>query len=184
MTSPRPWTVLDTEEVHDCTVFRVFRDRVCSPLDGQAHPFWRLVAADWVNVVPVTEDDRVVMVRQWRHGARALTLEIPGGIVDPGESPAEAAARETLEETGYAGGELIPIGTLNPNPALFTNRVHTFWARGVARVAEIANHGHEETAVELVPLADLDRRVHAGEVDHALVIAALHWFALARLGSG
>jgi hypothetical protein len=77
-------------------------------------------------------------------------------------------------------GALIPIGVLSPNPALFTNRVHSYWARGVSRIAEIQNHGEEETAVELVPLADLDRRVRAGEIQHALVIAALHWFRLAE----
>jgi 8-oxo-dGTP pyrophosphatase MutT (NUDIX family) len=133
-----------------------------------------------VNVVPVTGDGRVEMVRQWRHGTREVTLEIPGGIVDPGEAPAAAAAREMLEESGYGGGELIPIGSLSPNPALFTNRVHSFWARGVSRVAEIQNHGEEETVVELVPLADLDRRVREGDIQHALVIAALHFFRLAE----
>lgn len=184
MGKPRPWTLLDTEEVQDCTIFRVHRDRVRSPRSGDVHPFWRIEAAHWCNVVPVTEDGQVVFVRQWRHGARIETLEIPGGIVDPGEAPAEAAARELLEETGYGGGTLVPIGALNPNPALFDNRVHTFWARDVRAIAPIANHGEEETTVELVPLADLDRRVAAGEVEHALVIAALHWFHLARAGSG
>ena len=180
MGKPRPWTVLDTEQVQDCTVFRVHRDAARSPATGGVHPFWRLEAAEWVNVVPVTADGHVVMVRQWRHGAREITLEIPGGIVDPGESPTDAAARELLEETGYGGGELVAIGALNPNPALFANRVHTFWARDVGRVAEIANHGHEETDVELIPLADLDRRVREGDIQHALVVAALHWFHLAR----
>jgi len=177
---PRPWTVLDTEQVQDCTVFRVHRDLVRAPRSGEAHSYWRLEAAEWVNVVPVTEDGHVVMVRQWRHGTREITLEIPGGIVDPGEAPATAAAREMLEESGYGGGELIPIGSLSPNPALFTNRVHSFWARGVAPIAEIENHGEEETVVELVPLADLDRRVREGDIQHALVIAALHFFRLAE----
>jgi ADP-ribose diphosphatase len=180
MGSPRPWTVVDTEAVQDCTIFRVYRDRARSPRSGELRPFWRITADEWCNVVPVTDEDRVVMVRQWRHGSRVLTLEIPGGIVDPGESPAAAAARELLEETGYGGGEIVPIGAVSPNPAIFANRVHTFWARGVREMAPIANHGEEETTVELVPLADLDRRVTAGDVDHALVIAALHFFHLAR----
>lgn len=180
MSLPRPWTVVETQDVQECAVFRVQRTLARSPHTGDAHPFWRIDAADWVNVVPLTRDDEIVMVRQWRHGSRAVTLEIPGGIVDPGETPAAAAARELREETGYGGGELVPIGRLNPNPALFTNQVHSYWARGVERLGPVVNHGHEETHVELVPLAELDRRLRAGDIQHALVVAALHWFHLAR----
>ena len=178
-----PWTVLDTELVQDGNIIRLHRDRVRAPRSGAVHPYWRIEADEWVNVVPVTGDGHVVMVRQWRHGTREITLEIPGGIVDPGETPAQAAARETLEESGYGGGELTLLGSLAPNPALFTNRVHTFWIRGVRRIAEIQNHGEEETAVELVPVADLDRRVRDGEIQHALVVAALHLFHLAQGGA-
>jgi len=174
-----PWTVLDTELVQDGNIIRLHRDHVRAPRSGAVHPYWRIEADAWVNVVPVTDDGQVVLVRQWRHGTREITLEIPGGIVDPGETPAQAAVRETLEESGYGGGELIELGALSPNPALFTNRVHTFWIRGVRRVAEIQNHGGEETAVELVPVADLGRLVRSGEINHALVVAALHLFQLA-----
>jgi 8-oxo-dGTP pyrophosphatase MutT (NUDIX family) len=183
MPHPRPWTVVETRDVQDCDVFQVQRTLTRSPHGGEAVPFWRIEAADWVNVVPVTSAGEIVMVRQWRHGSRDVTLEIPGGIVDPGEAPAAAALRELREETGYAGGRLVAIGEVNPNPALFANRVHSYAAHGVERVGEVDNHGHEETVVELVPLADLDRRLRAGEIRHALVVAALHWFRLAEAGS-
>lgn len=178
--APRPWTLVETRVVQDCRIFRVERAMTRAPDGGGPHPFWRLVADDWVNVVPVTADDRIVMVRQWRHGAREVTLEIPGGIVDPGETPEAAAVRELREETGYGGGSLVEIGRTNPNPALFANTVHSFWARGVEPLGPIENPGHEETRVELVPLADLDRRLRAGDVRHALVVAALLWFRMAR----
>lgn len=177
-TRPRRWTPIAAEPVHDCAVFRVSRTLARSPRTGRVHPFFRIDADEWVNVVPLTDDDQVVLVRQYRHGSGEITLEIPGGIVDPGETPAQAGGRELLEETGYRAEGLEPAGSLNPNPALFGNRVHTFVARGCRRVAEIRNEGAEETHVELVPRAELWRHVREGRIDHALVVAALFRFAL------
>ena len=175
---PKRWTALAAEPLQDCVVFRVSRTLARSPHTGEVHPFYRIDADAWVNVVALTDGGDVVMVRQYRHGAEELTLEIPGGMVDPGEAPESAAARELLEETGYRAREIVPAGQLNPNPALFANRVHTYVALGCERVGEAANHGLEETSVELVPRAELRRRVHAGEIDHALVVAALYWLEL------
>lgn len=166
----------------DCSVFQVHRDRMRSSPGGAVHDFFCLQAGDWVNVVPVTRGGEVVLVRQFRAGARRPTLEIPGGMVDADETPAEAAARELLEETGYGGGVLRPLGAVNPNPALFANRCHTFLAEGVTRAGDATRSPTEETVVEVVSPAALEALVARGEIDHALVIAALFFFDRHRRG--
>jgi 8-oxo-dGTP pyrophosphatase MutT (NUDIX family) len=175
---PQPWTTLETEPIQEFRVFSVRRIRARSPRTGDAHDFFAIDSSDWVNVVPITPDGHVVMVRQYRHGAGQLTLETPGGLIDPGETPAEAAARELLEETGYAADEIVSLGAMNPNPALFSNRLHGFLARGAQRVREVRNESTEETHVELVPLAALREEVRAGRVNHALVIAVAYLYEL------
>jgi 8-oxo-dGTP pyrophosphatase MutT (NUDIX family) len=179
---PPAWEVIDRETLQDCRVFRVQRATARSPHTARPHPFYTIEAGHWVNVVATTARGEVVMVRQWRHGANKVTLEIPGGLVDPGEAPAAAAARELLEETGYAAPRVRSLGAANPNPALFGNLVYTYLAENCERVAEVRNGPLEETWVELVPEHSLPSRLRAGDIDHALVIAALHWWRLHRDG--
>ena len=177
---PQPWRVVGDEHLQHCKIFDVHRAMMESPRTGAEHTFFRIESPEWVNVVALTADEQLVLIRQYRHGARAITLEIPGGIVDPGESPSQAGGRELLEETGYRAGRLESLGSINPNPALFANRVHMQLALDCERVAEIQNTSTEETAVELLPLADLHDVVRAGAIDHALVVAALYSFELWR----
>lgn len=180
--TPRPWRVIADEPLQHCKVFDVHRVTMAPPGSEATHPFYRIESREWVNIVALTPDDDLVLVRQYRHGARAVTLEIPGGLVDPGESPAEAGARELLEETGYRAGRIESLGSINPNPALFANRVHMFAALDCESVAPIQNSSNEETSVELLPRADLGRTIRAGAIDHALVVATLYSFELWRSG--
>jgi len=118
------------------------------------------------------------MIRQYRHGSREVTLEIPGGLVDPGDTPEKAAARELLEETGFQAKEWTKIGVVNPNPALFNNRCYTFLAQDIKKVAAPTPDQTEDIEVALIPLTDIPKLILKGEIDHAMVITAFSYYFL------
>ena len=180
-TSPRSWTRESSEELADCRVFKVRRDISADPRDGRAHDFYVIESPDWINVIPLTDDGQVVLIEQYRHGAGEISLEIPGGMVDDGESPRDAAARELLEETGYEAGEVALLGKTRPNPAIQGNWIHTFLARGVRYMHEPLNAGTEQTFVRLFPLEKIPSLIAEGKITHSLVVAGFHLLGLAGL---
>lgn len=138
-----------------------------------------LEAPDWVNIVPLTRRHEVVMVRQFRHGIGAFTLEIPGGMMDPGErDPRAAARRELLEETGYDSANIVEIGRVHPNPAIQPNYCYLFAAREAQKVQKQQLDATEETEVILVPMANIKELIASGRITHALVIAAFSFLHL------
>lgn len=132
-----------------------------------------LAFADWVVTAARTADGAWVLVRQFRHGVEALTLEPAGGIIDDGEPPDAAARRELLEETGFGGGELVPLGFAHPNAALSKNRAFFFLVDGAREVAAPEQRVDERTEVVLLDEAALERALDDGEVVHALAALAL-----------
>lgn len=173
------WRRERSERVADCRVFKVRRDYSTDPRDGRVHDFYVIEAPDWINVIPLTDDGRVVLIEQYRHGTGEVSLEIPGGMVDEGESPPDAAARELLEETGYEAREVSFIGKTRPNPAIQDNWIHTFVARGVKYRCEPSNAGTEQTVVRLVELERIPSLIEEGKIEHALVVVAFHRLGLA-----
>jgi 8-oxo-dGTP pyrophosphatase MutT (NUDIX family) len=129
-----------------------------------------------MNVIPLTNNEDVVLIRQYRHGIRDLTLEIPGGLIEPRERPEACASRELMEETGYRESEMIPLGYVHPNPAIFDNRCYTYLARGVFHVGRQEQDDKEDIEVVLRPLDDIPGLIKKGEIRHALVLAAFYRF--------
>ena len=169
----RSWPLLDSTPVVDAGLFRVARDRSLSPRTGAEHDFLRIDIADFVLVVAVTRAQALVLVRQYRHGARAASLEIPGGLHDPGETPQQGAERELREETGYGGGVWSLLGELRPQPALLSNRAWIFFADGVEFLSAPEPDPGEDIEIELLPSTALAASLAAGQLDNALTIAAL-----------
>jgi 8-oxo-dGTP pyrophosphatase MutT (NUDIX family) len=170
---PAPWRRLDQREVLRTPVFGLECHRVVSPRTGCELDMYVLNSQDYCNIVPITPDGQVVMVRQHRHGTGESTLEIPGGLVDPHDaSPLAAARRELEEETGFQAGEIVPTGVIAPNPAMMNNRCHSFLARDVRKVGEPQLDDGEDIEVVLMPLAEIPERVARGEFSHSLVVVA------------
>ncbi len=181
----KPWQRLDSKTVYSCRIFSLQKNRSRSPRTNEEHDFFVLDSGDWVNIIPVTADGRVVLIRQYRHGTNDMTLEIPGGMVDREDpSPLHAARREMQEETGYDSEDIIPLGAIHPNPAIQGNRCHSFLARNVEKRFELSFDTTEETEVTLAPLASIPDLIRQGHITHALVVVAFHWYDLLKRGTG
>ncbi|RME21969.1 MAG: NUDIX hydrolase [Deltaproteobacteria bacterium] len=174
------WKRLKRKRVYEGKIFDVYQEHSRRMADGREHDFDILECPDWVNVTAVTPAGNLVLVRQWRHGNGKVTLEIPGGAVDPGESPLQAARRELEEETGYRANKWHEIGVVEPNPAFQTNRTWTFLALAATPTGSQNFDPTEQVEVVEWPLGNVWELVESGEIEHALVICAL--FHLLRHG--
>ena len=169
----RPWLDLSETVRGETRLFRQVRVLRRSPHTGREHDFTRLLCPDWVNVVAFTADNEILLVEQFRHGIEASTLELPGGVCDPAEEPGQSGRRELLEETGYAPGRWIGLGSCSPNPAIQNNRCHFFLALDCRPVAALDLDPSEELRVWAAPWPEAEALAGAGRFDHALVQAAL-----------
>ncbi|MFP3090565.1 NUDIX hydrolase [Treponema sp. TIM-1] len=176
------WKEQSRKQVFTCPVFSIHETSSLSP-EGERKGFTVLEAADWAIVIPVVETEQgkaFVMVRQWRHGSRELSLEFPGGVVEPGEDPAAAAARELEEETAYAPGKIRKIGEMRPNPALMSNRVHFFLAESLEYRKTRHLDEDEYIAVEIIPENEALKDMGSPPYVHALMASALGLYLLKR----
>ena len=173
----RPWPLLESKVLFEFPIYRLRQDIRRSPRTGKDHPFLVLDSTDWINIVPVTPDGNILLIRQFRHGTASFVWEIPGGMVDPQDkSPKHAAGRELLEETGYEAERIEFLGAVHPNPAIQNNLCHTFLALNAQLRQAQKLDGSEDIEVQEVPWATIPKMIDQGGITHSLVITAFFWY--------
>ena len=175
----KEWKVLESEYLVRRPWLTARRDRLELP-DGRIIPeYYVLEYPDWVNVIAITKDGQFVMERQYRHAARKISLELPCGVMEEGETPLEAAQRELLEETGFGGGQWKKLMELSPNPSAMSNTTHCFLAIGVEKIAEQHLDETEELSVLFMTKEEVMRMLNENQICQALMVAPLYKYIYA-----
>ena len=175
----KEWQVLESEYLVRRPWLTARRDRLELP-DGRIIPeYYVLEYPDWVNVIAITKDGQFVMERQYRHAARKISLELPCGVMEEGETPLEAAQRELLEETGFGGGQWKKLMELSPNPSAMSNMTHCFLAIGVEKIAEQHLDETEELSVLFMTKEEVKRMLNENQICQALMVAPLYKYIYA-----
>ena len=173
------WQPVAKTEICSTPVFSVNEVKSVSP-EHQTKTFTSLSAPEWVIVIPRITDAQgkqyFLMVKQWRHGSAKLSIEFPGGVVDEGELPEDAAYRELLEETGKKAANMTLLGEVYPNPAIMENKSHIYFADCTSDTQELHLDADEFLEAEAVPVDEIIRIMGIPPYDHALMCTALLFY--------
>lgn len=170
---PSKWNVVQDEMLADCRIFQVHKRKMVRESDDKEGEFYVVDSNDWVNVLAITSDQKIVLVRQFRYGNEQYSLEPPGGVIEKGEDPVEAGLRELIEETGYSGKDPKLIGCVFPNSAIMSNRCHFVILHDVEKLNSVSFDPHEELETVLVPVSELSELIRSGEISHSIALNAI-----------
>ncbi len=180
------WKSLNKELLLKTRIMDINTQSAVSP-EGNVSTFIVLDAPDWAIIVPFLDKDQAyqeygitedcfLMVSQWRHGSESLSTEFPGGVVDKGEDPLIGAKRELLEETGYEAGEVIHLGSINPNPAIYKNTLHIYCAKHLKNTHTLNLDDDEFVSFKAVPVTEVKANMGKEPYVHALMATALMYY--------
>jgi ADP-ribose pyrophosphatase len=179
----RPWKKVSTKQLGDFRIFKLRSDTFISPRTQKEHDFFVLESVNWVNIIAITPEQQLVMVEQYRFGSNTVELEVPGGMMDPGETdPVATAVRELQEETGYEGEQARLLGRIHANPAILNNTCFTVLIENCRLKHDVKFDQGEDLVTRLVPVVDVPKLVADEKIGHSLVVVALYHFDLWQRG--
>ena len=170
---PSRWKVIRDNLHSDCKIFEVHKRKMIRDSDQTEGDFFVIKTNDWVNVLAVTCDQEIILVRQFRYGTEEYSLEPPGGVIEKGEDPILAGQRELLEETGYSGKNPKIIGNVFANSAIMSNRCHFLLLTDAEKSGEVSFDPHEELETVKVPIEKLKDLVKSGDISHSIGVNAI-----------
>ena len=170
------WNLKDESTVLETPPFNVLLRQFIKPEEETVVDTYVLKYPDWVNVIGITPEKKILLIRQFRFGSQNIELEIPGGCIDPGEDPLEGARRELEEETGYVADEFIPIGQVDANPAVQTNKCYTFLAKNIMPKGKLNLDPNEIISMEFAGVDQVKEYIKSGQITNTYIIAAFFWY--------
>jgi ADP-ribose pyrophosphatase len=179
----RPWKKTGSKHLGDFRIFKLRSDTFISPRTQKEHDFFVLESVNWVNIIALTPENQLVMVEQYRFGSNTVELEVPGGMMDPGETdPVATAVRELREETGYEGTRARLLGRIHANPAILNNTCFTVLVENCHLKHPVSFDSGEDLSTRLVPASEISQMVADEKIGHSLVVVALYHFELWQRG--
>ncbi len=173
----KKWKILGQETVCDFKLFKFYKRNLLNQHKNSQHHFYVMETPDWINVVPVTSEGKIVLIKQYRAGTDEITIEIPGGVIDNTDaSPLAAARRELEEETAYVSNELSLLGSVHPNPSFMSNTCYFVLAKDVKHTGKINFDPGEDIETFEMEIDEIKEAIKTGKIKHALTVAAMGLF--------
>ena len=171
---PQNWQVKSSRCIFDSPIVNLKVKLSVNPRNGHENEYYLAEFPNWANVIALTSDRQLVLIRHYRHGTAQLEVEIPGGCIEKGEAPLTAAIRELKEETGYTGQKPILLGRVSPNPSFQDNYCYTYLVENAVLSDQQEMDDGEDIEVFTYPLTEIDTLIENGELSNSMVIAALY----------
>lgn len=175
MSSLQKWQLSKPKEIFHSKIFTIESHMAINPRNGVEDQYYTAKFPNWVNVIALTPQEEVILIRHFRHGSNRFEVEIPGGCIDPREATLDAAARELAEETGYTGEKPQLIGQTSPNPSLQDNTCFTVLIKNCQLTQDVHLDDGEDIEVFKIPLSEVRDLIFSGKISNTMAVSSFYF---------